>query len=72
MTQTSPSPPGRHPGGTRVAPAAGCRTCGCPKTVHEHLREGSDCGSCGSIRCSRYRRPRLAGRLGRGVARWTR
>jgi hypothetical protein len=31
-----------------------CR-CGHPAGVHEHWREGSDCGPCGPDQCSRFR-----------------
>lgn len=31
-----------------------CR-CGCPRHVHEHLRDGSDCGPCGKATCGHYR-----------------
>jgi hypothetical protein len=30
--------------------------CGHPKTVHEHFRDGDDCGRCGKEKCPRYRR----------------
>ena len=30
--------------------------CSCPKRVHEHWRDGTDCGSCGRNVCPRYRR----------------
>lgn len=49
-----------------------CR-CGHPRTVHEHLRDGSDCGPCGPRVCSRYRRDPgfwavAAGRIRRHLA----
>jgi hypothetical protein len=35
--------------------ATTCR-CGHPAKVHEHWRQGSDCGPCGALVCGRYRR----------------
>lgn len=45
-----------------------CR-CGHVAEIHRHYRPGTDCGSCGRLVCSRYRRPshlpaRLRTRLG--------
>lgn len=50
-----------------------CR-CGHLRDVHEHLRAGSDCGTCGRQLCPAYRRPPIgwadaaAGRLNRLLA----
>lgn len=31
-----------------------CR-CGHPAAMHEHLRDGNDCGRCGPVTCPSYR-----------------
>lgn len=37
----------------RNSPPPPC-VCGHPRDWHEHLRAGSDCGSCGTQVCARY------------------
>lgn len=40
--------------------------CGHPRAAHQHFRQGSDCGACGSAVCPRFRSSR--GRLFHPIA----
>ena len=57
-----PQPDDRIDGAQHLANVC---VCGHAREIHEHFRQGSDCGACGGERCPRFRGRSLSSRMTR-------